>query len=153
MSDLGFFVKSHYIIQVTHESEIGVHMANKYVNNVRIGERSLLCSDTFLIPKGEICEFVLNVTEDGRDLSFPIRIFFDDTNGSNQSVSFKPDPATSSMRMTLHNWNNTLGSALKEFYPIVSIEGKIFIEMLMLNRRLGELNELVIQFWRRELEE
>lgn len=132
------------------KSKLGVHMAKRYVDNVKIGERSLLSSDTFLIPKGETCEFKLNVTEDNRDFSFPIRIFFDDTSGSKQSVSFKPDPMTSSMKMTLHNWNNSLGSALKEFYPLVNIEGKIIIEMLMLNRRLGDVNELVIQFWRRE---
>lgn len=127
-------------------------MTKQYVDNVMIGERRLLSSDTFLIPKGETCEFKLNVTDSGRDYSFPIRIFFDDNGGNNQSVSFKPDPITSSMKMTLHNWNNSLGSALKEFYPIVNIEDRIIVEMLMLNRRLGVVNELVIQFWRKDSE-
>ncbi|EMC5155673.1 hypothetical protein VE584_003255, partial [Salmonella enterica subsp. enterica serovar Muenchen] len=122
------------------------------VDNVMIGERRLLSSDTFLIPKGETCEFKLNVTDAGRDYSFPIHIFFDDNGGTTQSVSFKPDPITSSMKMTLHNWNNSLGSALKEFYPIVNIENRIIVEMLMLNRRLGDVNELVIQFWRKDSE-
>lgn len=51
--------------------------------------------------------------------------------------------------MILHNWNNPLGSALKEFYPIVNIENRTTIEMLMVNKRLGDVNELVIQFWRK----
>lgn len=127
-------------------------MTKQYVDNVMIGERTLLSSDTFLIPKGETCGFKLNVTDAGRDYTFPIRIFFDDNGGAKQSVSFKPDPITNSMKMTLHNWNNSLGSALKEFYPIVNIENRTIVEMLMLNRRLGDVNELVIQFWRKDSE-
>ncbi len=125
-------------------------MQKQYVDNVRIGERKLLSSDTFLIPKGEPCEFKLNVNHNEHDYSFPIRVFFDDNGEANQSVSFKPDPTTNSMKMTLHNWNNSLGSALREFYPIVNIENEITIDMLMLNRRLGDVNELFIQFWQKD---
>ncbi|RAY19795.1 hypothetical protein, partial [Enterobacter kobei] len=121
----------------------------QYVKDVIIGQRKLLSSNTFIIPKGEMCDFKLNVSDDENEYNFPIRIAFDDDGGSTQSVSFKPDPSSSSMKMTLHNWNNPLGSALKEFYPIVNIENRTTIDMLMVNKRLGDVNELVIQFWRK----
>lgn len=125
-------------------------MAEKYIDNIKIGGRKMLSSDTFLIPKGEVCSFSINLTENETNYSFPVKIFFEDDGKSKQSVSFKPDASTNSMKMTLHNWDNSLGSALKEFYPIVNIENKTVIEMLMLNRRLGEVNELIIQFWRKD---
>ncbi|EPO9621610.1 hypothetical protein [Enterobacter sp.] len=124
-------------------------MTQQYVKDVIIGQRKLLSSNTFIIPKGEMCDFKLNVSDDENEYNFPIRIAFDDDGGSTQSVSFKPDPSSSSMKMTLHNWNNPLGSALKEFYPIVNIENRTTIDMLMVNKRLGDVNELVIQFWRK----
>lgn len=124
-------------------------MTQQYVNDVRIGQRKLLSSNTFIIPKGEACDFKLNISDDDNEYHFPIRIVFNDDGGSTQSVSFKPDPSSSSMKMTLHNWNNPLGSALKEFYPIVNIENRATIDMLMVNKRLGDVNELVIQFWRK----
>lgn len=122
------------------------------VDSVGIGGRKLLSSNTFIIPKGDVCDLKLNVS-DGDDYAytFPIRICFDDDGGSTQSVSFKPDPSSNSMKMTLHNWNNPLGSALKEFYPIANIENKTTIDMLMVNRRLGDVNELVVQFWEKVL--
>lgn len=124
-------------------------MTQQYVSDVRIGQRKLLSSNMFIIPKGEACDFKLNIPDNDNVYNFPIRIVFDDDGGSTQSVSFKADPASSSMKMTLHNWNNPLGSALKEFYPIVNIEDKSIIEMLMVNKRLGDVNELVIQFWQK----
>lgn len=123
-------------------------MTQQYVKDVMIGQRKLLSSNTFIIPKGEMCDFKLNISDDENEFNFPIRIAFDD-GGSTQSVEFKPDPSSSSMKMILHNWNNPLGSALKEFYPIVNIENRTTIEMLMVNKRLGDVNELVIQFWRK----
>ncbi|CAH3677765.1 DUF6864 domain-containing function [Citrobacter freundii] len=124
-------------------------MTQQYVKDVIIGQRKLLSSNTFIIPKGETCDFKLNISDDENEYNFPIRIAFDDDGSSTQSVSFKPDPSSSSMKMTLHNWNNPLGSALKEFYPIVNIENRTTIDMLMVNKRLGDVNELVIQFWRK----
>ncbi|HEB0900952.1 TPA: DUF6864 domain-containing function [Citrobacter freundii] len=124
-------------------------MTQQYVKDVIIGQRKLLSSNTFIIPKGETCDFKLNISDDENEYNFPIRIAFDDDGGSTQSVSFKPDSSSSSMKMTLHNWNNPLGSALKEFYPIVNIENRTTIDMLMVNKRLGDVNELVIQFWRK----
>lgn len=124
-------------------------MTQQYVKDVIIGQRKLLSSNTFIIPKGETCDFTLNISDDESEYNFPIRIAFDDDGGSTQSVSFKPDPSSSSMKMTLHNWNNPLGSALKEFYPIVNIENRATIDMLMVNKRLGDVNELIIQFWRK----
>lgn len=124
-------------------------MTRQYVKDVIIGQRKLLSSNTFIIPKGETCDFKLNISDDENEYNFPIRIAFDDDGSSTQSVSFKPDPSSSSMKMTLHNWNNPLGSALKEFYPIVNIENRTTIDMLMVNKRLGDVNELVIQFWRK----
>lgn len=131
-------------------------MVANCINDVRMGGRVLLSSNTFLIPKGEICEFSLRVEHDSfsKDnvLTFPIRILFEEDGGANQSVSFKPDPVTHSMKMTLHNWNNPLGTALKEFYPIVNIQDKTIIEMLMVNKRVGDVNELSVQFWRKEVD-
>ncbi|WP_200583584.1 hypothetical protein [Klebsiella variicola] len=124
-------------------------MAQQYVKDVIIGQRELLSSNIFIIPKGETCDFKLNISDGENEYNFPIRIAFDDDGGSTQSVSFKPDPSSSSMKMTLHNWNNPLGSALKEFYPIVNIENRTTIDMLMVNKRLGDVNELVIQFLRK----
>ncbi|EKM0499318.1 TPA: hypothetical protein PRS76_003116 [Escherichia coli] len=124
-------------------------MTQQYVKDVMIGQRKLLSSNTFIIPKGEMCDFKLNISDDENEFNFPIRIAFDDDGGSTQSVEFKPDPSSSSMKMILHNWNNPLGSALKEFYPIVNIENRTTIEMIMVNKRLGDVNELVIQFWRK----
>ncbi|EFM0289379.1 TPA: DUF6864 domain-containing function [Escherichia coli] len=122
------------------------------VDSVEVGGRKLLSSNTFIIPKGEVCDLKLNVSDsDGYNFTFPIRICFDDDGGSTQSVSFTPDPSSNSMKMTLHNWSNPLGSALKEFYPIANIENKTTIDMLMVNRRLGDVNELVIQFWEKVL--
>ncbi|EHM2968108.1 TPA: DUF6864 domain-containing function [Escherichia coli] len=124
-------------------------MTQQYVKDVMIGQRKLLSSNTFIIPKGEMCDFKLNISDDENEFNFPIRIAFDDDGGSTQSVEFKSDPSSSSMKMILHNWNNPLGSALKEFYPIVNIENRTTIEMIMVNKRLGDVNELVIQFWRK----
>ncbi|CAD5734774.1 DUF6864 domain-containing function [Escherichia coli] len=122
------------------------------VDSVEVGGRKLLSSNTFIIPKGEVCDLKLNVSDDDSySYTFPIRICFDDDGSSTQSVSFTPDTSSNSMKMTLHNWSNPLGSALKEFYPIANIENKTTIDMLMVNRRLGDVNELVVQFWEKVL--
>lgn len=73
-------------------------MTQQYVKDVMIGQRKLLSSNTFIIPKGEMCDFKLNISDDENEFNFPIRIAFDDDGGSTQSVEFKPDPSSSSMK-------------------------------------------------------
>lgn len=130
-------------------------LESKGINKVRMAGRALISSGFFLIPQGEVCEINLEVNSDAtgeeRTLNFPIRIAFKDDGDTEQSVSFKPDQDNSSVKMTLHNWNSPLGSVLKEFYPIVNIENKTKVEMFMLNRRVGEVNELLIQFWKKDI--
>lgn len=137
-------------------SEIKSSESSESILQIQMGERTLISSLTLLIPKEEVCDFTLKVNKGlahwvKDDYFFKVRVKFEDDNELKQSVSFKPDFITKNMLMTLHNWNSSLGSALKDFYPLISMEDKAFVELMLSNRRIGTTNELFLQFWMREI--
>lgn len=53
--------------------------------------------------------------------------------------------------MTLHNWNNSLGTALNSLYELAQVEDYGVVEMMMVNRCVGVTNDLIIQLWWRDV--
>lgn len=49
--------------------------------------------------------------------------------------------------MTLHNWNQSLGTALIEPYKLAQVNDEGQIEMMMANYMIGSVNKLTLQFW------
>lgn len=65
--------------------------------------------------------------------------------GEGQNVTFKPI-GTKSL-MTLHNWNQALGTALIEPFTLAQVNDEGMVEMMMGNYMIGQVNKLTLQFW------
>ncbi|MCW3150047.1 hypothetical protein N8H22_15685 [Stutzerimonas stutzeri] len=100
-----------------------------------------------LIPKNSESSVTINIPESittasAVDLKIKIR-FMDD--GKEPGVNFTPQDSWS--LMTLHNWENSLGTSLTEFFELATIDNNKHIMMMMMNHRIGAINSLTIQLW------
>lgn len=100
-----------------------------------------------LIPNSSESRVTINLPEtitNASPVDLNLKIRFDD-NGQEPGVSFTAEENWS--RMTLHNWGNSLGTALTDFFELAIVDGKKHIKMMMMNYRVGVVNSLTIQLW------
>ncbi|HDS1796991.1 hypothetical protein MXF29_24225 [Pseudomonas sp. NC26] len=102
------------------------------------------------MPVGLRCEIdILIGTEFAqKEITLPMAVVFQN-GGEGQNVTFQAVGDRS--LMTLHNWNNPLGTALNSPYELGQVEDYGIIEMLMVNYCVGVTNHLTIQLWWKDL--
>ncbi|MDM6727726.1 hypothetical protein QUH46_25945 [Klebsiella grimontii] len=115
----------------------------------RLGGRTLLGEGTYIIPSSETLSVSVSLIPEkfpelAEAKTLTLNVEYNDS-GEKQTVFFSPDGENSS-KMTLCNWNNSLGTTLNTLYPLMNIEGKM-VELCLYNVRVGETNVLTLQFW------
>ncbi|RRV24617.1 hypothetical protein EGJ22_00850 [Pseudomonas sp. p99-361] len=105
-----------------------------------------MCTYDVLIPANTQCEVDLVIGPDytRNPTTLQLVVAFEN-GGEGQNVTFKPVGAKS--LMTLHNWNQSLGTALIEPYPLAQVNDEGVVEMMMGNYLIGQVNRLTLQFW------
>ncbi|MDM7272666.1 hypothetical protein QUH42_25650, partial [Klebsiella grimontii] len=114
----------------------------------RLGGRTLLGEGTYIIPSSETLSVSVSLIPEkfpelAEAKTLTLNVEYNDS-GEKQTVFFSPDGENSS-KMTLCNWNNSLGTTLNTLYPLMNIEGKM-VELCLYNVRVGETNVLTLQF-------
>lgn len=115
-------------------------------SNIRLGGRELMYAYDVLIPPNAQCEIDLVIgPEYTRNPTKLQLVLAFENGGEGQNVTFKPMGVKS--LMTLHNWNQSLGTALIEPYKLAQVNDEGQIEMMMANYMIGSVNKLTLQFW------
>lgn len=116
------------------------------ISNIRLGGRQLMCTYDLLIPASLQCEVDLVIGPEYTRNPTTLRLVVAFENGGEgKNVTFKPIGAKS--QMTLHNWNQSLGTALIEPYALAQVNDEGRVEMMMANYQIGDVNKLTLQFW------
>jgi len=117
---------------------------------VRLDNRRLINTYQLILPGGSRGEIDIVISTDfaKTEITLPLSIVFQN-GGDSQNVTFSKVAGRS--LMTLHNWNNSLGTALNSLYELAQLDDYGVVEMMMVNRCVGVTNDLTIQLWWRDL--
>ncbi|TWC27732.1 hypothetical protein FBY05_101597 [Pseudomonas sp. SJZ083] len=118
--------------------------------NIRLDGRCLISTYDLMIPIGASCEVDIVISQDytAKEIVLPLSIAHESGSGG-QSVSFIQSNGRSIM--TLINWSNPLGTALNAPYELAVIKDEGFVDLLMCNYTVGNINHLTMQLWWRKL--
>lgn len=106
---------------------------------IKVGGRELLASHSLLVPVSERATIDMDVY----GWKFQLGIAFEDDH-TEQTIDVRPNET--GVDLVFKRWNNTLGTSLVTPGRLAALSGGGTLELMTSNYRIGDTNQLLIQF-------